>query len=88
MLATRFYAMLKAGKEIAYRKDSRFLMEMCDVAAVSFGGAEYAEKLQKVYYYRSIGQENRLKNEGVMDPADPNTGQLIQSMFNSVSRAG
>jgi len=82
MPVMRFYAMLNAGRELRYKQESRLLMELCDVAAISIGGAKYAEDIQKTYYYRSIGKPVPGKGKSILESGDSRTGEILMRMLN------
>ena len=86
MPAARFYAMLKAGREMSYQRDSWLLKELCDVQAISICGGEYAEKLRAVYEKRALGIKDTPEKSKAMDPADPRTAEIILSMFGNGGR--
>jgi hypothetical protein len=86
MPATRFFAMLKAGQDLSYERDSRILMELCDVAAIALADGKYVEDLRGVYLKRAFRVKPAKAKTDALDAADPRTAELMLAMFGGVRR--
>jgi len=83
MPARRFFALLREGRKQAREKEAARDVAACDIASIALGDGKYYEEIRKVFLNRAMGDD---KPRGGMDPTDPKTVELIESMTLAASR--
>jgi hypothetical protein len=87
MPAVRFFSMLNSAKKIKYRERAHFMMQLCDVAAVSIGGKDYFDIVRKQFYHAANGTEEMLDGKRALDPTDKTTQMAVSAIF-AVAQGG
>jgi len=81
MPASRFFAILKAGRESERKRLAMFYAELCDIAAIPLCNADYHKGLKQNYTDALLGAKYDKRGRRVMDAKDPNTAQTLASIL-------
>lgn len=88
MPARRFFALMREGRKQTRERDAARDVAACDIASVALGDGKYYEEIRKVFFNRAMGSESSssVKKSSAMDPTDPNTVELIESLTMAASK--
>lgn len=86
MPARRFFAILKASREIESRERNLFLADLCDVAAVPLCNAEFQDNLKRHFIARATGGTWRRGTSVQLDHKDPRGPQILASIVKQKAR--
>jgi len=86
MPASRFYAVLEAGRKLDIRVKALDHVAKCDIASIALGDAEYYQNVRKAFYYRAFGEEDKLNPKRALDPTAPSTVLAVKSLFDTAAR--
>lgn len=84
MPARRFFALMREGRKQKRQIEAARDVAACDIASIALGDSKYFETVRKAFVTRALGIEQNKPQ--VMDPTDPNTVKLLESLTLQASR--
>ena len=76
--ARRFFSLLKAGKELEYKRNSKNYAELCRISFIAIANERYRNDLIALYSGR-VTEENYQRP--AMPSGDPNTAKMLAFMI-------
>lgn len=84
MPAIRFFALMRAGRKMKHERDAAQHVALCDIASISLGDSKYYQEVRSMFVNRALGVETGKRKP--LDPTDPSTAALVQSLFDQAQR--
>lgn len=86
MPAKRFFKLLEAGRKIENKKKFSLYTNLCDIAAITIGEFNYYEKIRQSFFAMTQDRQLNQDRDEAMDPTDPMTVGLMNSIFTQLER--
>lgn len=84
MPARRFFALLSEGRAQKARERAAEHVALSDIASIGLGDGKYYEEIRKTFLARVLGENGIAKR--ALDPVDPKTVALVESLTMAASR--
>lgn len=78
MPARRFFTLLREGRKQKRQNEAARDVAAADIASITLGDSKYFEEVRRVFLNRALGFEGKAKP--ALDPTDPSTVELIESL--------
>lgn len=94
MPASRFFAMLKAGREVSEAKRALHISDLCDVSSIALGDSKYYMSVKNQYRDRlqSIADDKQGQNQepapkpAALDAGSTDASRAIRHIFSNAKR--